>query len=408
MTDLAPSAAEVVFRYTALDRNGRRVTDVVRSTSERGAFRTLAADGLTPLSLIVERQSAQRGKDRPLKFAERVTVLRQLALMVEAGIGLLEAITTISGGIEARQTQVQFEQLTASLKRGETFANALEAQVPDFPFYVYAMIRVGEATGQLGDVLRDAAEQMAYEDRLRRDFVNAMTYPGFLASAGAAAVLFIFTQVVPRFASMIGDKRDKMPLVSRWVIDIGQAANQNIVLVMVTLGAMGGGIALAASNAGMRQRAYRIAHGFPLVGDMLKAREIASWARLTAFALANGVGLLEASNLARRAAPDGDFKRGLEQFERELRTGVAIDQSLARHTRLTAMDLSLIRSGQKSGTLPKMFAFLADGYDERLRDSLKRLTALIEPIAIGLISILVGVVALSLILALSSVYDSVF
>ncbi|MFV4649239.1 type II secretion system F family protein, partial [Mycobacterium tuberculosis] len=123
--------------------------------------------------------------------------------------------------------------------------------------------------------------------------------------------------------------------------------------------------------------------------------EIASWARLTGFALSNGVGLLEASNLARRAAPDGTFKRGLEQFERDLRAGVAIDQSLARHTRLTVMDLSLLRSGQKSGALPKMFNFLADGYDEKLRDSMKRLTALIEPISIGLISILVGIVALS-------------
>lgn len=399
---------DLLFRYTALDRAGKQVSDVIRSANERAAVRALTAEGLTPLSLSPVREATQRSRDRELKFTERVTVLRQLALMVEAGVGLLEAISTVATGIEAQKSKVQFEAVLTALKRGDTFAAALEQQAPGFPFYVYAMIRVGEATGQLGDVLRDAAEQMAYEDRLRRDFVNALTYPGFLAGAGLSAVLFIFTQVVPRFASMIGDKQDKMPLISRWVITTGEFANHNIVLVLGVLGGSAAGLALGLSNPGFRVRMYNFAHGIPLVGDLLKSREIASWARLTGFALSNGVGLLEASNLARRAAPDGTFKRGLEQFERDLRAGVAIDQSLARHTRLTVMDLSLLRSGQKSGALPKMFNFLADGYDEKLRDSMKRLTALIEPISIGLISILVGIVALSLVLALSSVYDSVF
>ena len=86
---------------------------------------------------------------------------------------------------------------------------------------------------------------------------------------------------------------------------------------------------------------------------------------------------------------------------------MAVDESLGRHTPLTAMDLSLLRVGQRSGTLGKMFDFLADGYDAKLSDAMKRLTSLIEPIAIGFISILVGIVALSLVLALSSVYDTV-
>ena len=297
--------------------------------------------------------------------------------------------------------------MAKALKRGETFAQALESQAPGFPFYVYAMIRVGEATGQLDTVLRDAAEQMAYEDRLRREFANALTYPAFLASAGLAAVLFIFTAVVPRFAVMVGDKRDKMPWISRMVIETGEFASSHIWLVLAGLVGLGLAVAAMVGSPALRLRAYNAAHGLPLIGDLLRYREITTWSRLTGFALRNGVGLLEASDLARQATPQGRFRRGLEQFERDIKAGVTVDQSLGRHTQLTPMDLSLLRVGQKSGALGKMFDFLADGYDAKLTDSLKRLTALIEPLAIGLVSVLVGIVALSLVLALSSVYDSV-
>ncbi len=399
---------DLVFSYTAVDAAGRRVRSSLRAADVRSATRMLALEGLTPVDVRLARIKAVSGSQKNLKFGDRVSVLMQLAMMVDAGVGLLEAVQTVAEGLSSVPARAELEAVRNALKRGEPFAAAFEAHTTGFPFYVHAMARVGAATGRVGEVLRDAADQMSYEDRLRRDFVNAMTYPAFLASAGLAAVLFIFTQVVPRFATMIGDKQDKMPLVSKLVLGIGEAANHNIILVLAGLGAVAFGIATAISNPSLRTRAYNLGHSLPLIKDILRAREIASWARLTSFALGNGVGLLEAARLSRLATPDGRFRRGLEQFENELKAGVAVDASLGRHTSLSAMDLSLLRAGQRSSTLPKMMRFLADNYDAELRDSLKRATALIEPISIGFISILVGIVALSLVLALSSVYDSVF
>ena len=93
------------------------------------------------------------------------------------------------------------------------------------------MARVGEASGRIADVLKEAAEQMAYEDRLRKDFSNAMTYPAFLGFAGMSAVGFIFTQVVPRFATMIGEDRSNVPAMSSWVLSAGEFANANLGVV---------------------------------------------------------------------------------------------------------------------------------------------------------------------------------
>lgn len=404
---LAERTSDRAFRYAAVGRDGRSVRDVVSAPDRRSALTRLSAEGLVVTRLDEAAPPKPVGKNRPLKTAERVLVLRQLALMLEAGVSLLEALQTVAAGIEAIKGREELNAVANALKQGESFGRAMAQHAPGFPFYVYAMTRVGEASGRIGEVLGNAAEQMAYEDGLRRDFLNAMTYPGFLLSAGVAAILFIFTQVVPRFSAMVGDDRSNMPAISRYVIGIGDFANANL----LPLG-IGGGIAAfllagALSSPQSRRALYDFAHNIPVLGGILKSREITAWSRLTAFALTAGVPLLEAAALSRQATPEGAFRRGLTAFEADLRGGVSIDASLARHTRLSLMDLSLLRTGQRTGALARMFGFLADSYDAKLRDQMKRLTALMEPIAIGAISVIVGIVALSLVLALSSVYDTV-
>jgi general secretion pathway protein F len=248
---------------------------------------------------------------------------------------------------------------------------------------------------------------MAYEDRLRRDLVGALTYPALLACAGVLAVAFIFVEIVPRFSALIGQNAARMPLMSKVVFAVGHFVNAHLILVGGGLVALVAAVLFAASQPAVRERLYRVGRALPVVGDLLKAREIATWARLTSFALANGVALMEAAALARQGAPAGPFRDGLAASEVELRSGAALHAALGRHTRLTPMDLSLLRAGQKSGALATMFGFLVDAYDDRLKDSMKRFTALAEPAAIAAISIVVGVIALSLVMALASIYDSV-
>lgn len=396
-----------VFQYEAVGRNGQISKGVLSAQDEATVMRRLAADGLTVVKIGAAKAAVESGKERGLRPTERVLVLRQLALMLEAGVSLLESLETVAQGMQARKGRRQFQAAIASLRRGDSLGVSLEAHAPGFPEYVYAMARVGEASGKIPDVLKEAAEQMAYEDRLRRDFSNAMTYPAFLGFAGVSAVGFIFTQVVPRFGAMIGDDRTNVPAMSRWVLSTGEFVNSHLPIVGLVIAALIGILILVVTNPVVRSKAYTLAHGLPVVGPVIQAREIAGWARLTAFALNNGVPILSATALSRAAVPVGPFRQGLDFLERDLRGGMTLDASLGAHTELESMDLSMLRAGQKSGAIGSMFAFMADNYEGRLRDRMKQMTALLEPLAIAVISLVVGFVALSLVLALSSVYEGV-
>lgn len=407
MSVSGPAAGERAFRYQAIGRDGRAVSDVVQALDERSALSRLTAEGLTVTRLVPAAASQRRLARRELKLSERVLLMRQLALMLEAGVPLLEAIDMIGSGIQSAQGRAQFEAVATALKRGDSLGHALAAHAPGFPAYVYAMANIGEASGRTAEVLRDASEQMAYEDRLRREFANALTYPGFLAVAGLLALGFIFVEVVPRFSAMIGQRNPDMPAMSRAVLAIGDFASGHLLLVGGGLLVLVAAVLAVLGTPAARRGLYRFGLGLPLAGRVLRAREIAAWARLTGFGLANGLDLLSAVGLSRQAVQDPALKRGLEVFEADLKAGVAIDASLAANTPLRPMDLSLLRAGQRSGALARMFGFLADGYDAELKDAVKRLTAVIEPLAIGAISIVVGVVALSLVMALSSVYETI-
>lgn len=400
-------SATLDFQYEAAGRDGRTVRGIVSADNESAAIRRLSSDGLIVLKIVPAVAARSAARNRDLRPAERVLVLRQLGLMLEAGVSLLEALDTVAQGMQAAKGQKQFQAAIAALRRGDSLGNALEEHVPGFPEYLYAMARVGEASGRIAEVLKQAAEQMAYEDRLRKEFGNAMTYPAFLLCAGLAAVAFIFTQVVPRFADMIGEDRSRVPAVSRWILSAGEFANANIGIVGIGLAILVATGVFIATNPAIKARAYAVAHGLPVIGSVIQAREVSSWARLTAFALNNGVPILSATALARAAVPDGPFRDGLDKLDGDLKSGLTLDASLATHTKLEAMDLSLLRAGQRSGAVGAMFGFMADNYENRLRDSMKRLTALLEPAAIATISLIVGFVALSLVLALSSVYEGV-
>jgi general secretion pathway protein F len=395
------------FRYDAVGPGGKAVRDVVRAADEATALRRLAADGLTVTRISPADETGRPAQNRGLKPSERLLVMRQLALMLDAGVSLLESLETIASGVAAEGGRRQFEAVMASLKQGQSFGDALEAHAPGFSFYVYAMARVGEASGRLGQVMRAAADQMEHEDRLRRDVVNALTYPAFLACAGLAAVTFIFVEIVPRFSAIIGGDTSKMPWMSRAVLGVGGFVNANLLPIGAGLAVLVAAAAALLSRPDMRPRIYAAARRAPLVGRLLRLREIAAWARLTAFGLANGLDLLQVAVLTRKATPPGPLRSGLEAFETDLKSGVTVDAALGRHTGLEAIDLSLLRAGQKSGTLPAMFGFLADRYDSDLRDAVKRMTALLEPMAVGLIAVMVGIIALSLVTALSSIYDVV-
>lgn len=399
---------EQSFSYKAIDAAGVAFDGVISASTRADAVRKLSKDGVVVIEL---RESSITSKKRILgsekiSTTDRVLLLRQLSLLAKAGIDLLDALDTVGGGIEGKLS-AQMRAVSASLRKGDRLADAFVTNAPDFPDYVYALISAGEASGSLGKVLEDAATLLAFDERVRRDIMTSLTYPLFLICAGVGAIGFLFYEVVPRFSAMIGEGRSKLTGLSAFVLGAGEVFRANAPLIIAALAVAVLAAVAALSQPAGRRGLYSAAHAMPVVGSLMLSRERAIWARIMSFALASGVPILEAADLAGRSIPGGRLKRGLGAANRSIRAGKTVDEAFSEAGILQRIDRSLLKAGQRSGQLPAMFGFMASRHEDNLKDDLKRATALVEPIAISTVALAIGAVAIGLVTAMSSVYETI-
>jgi general secretion pathway protein F len=268
---------------------------------------------------------------------------------------------------------------------------------------VFQLVAAGVETGELGAALRDAANQMEYEDRLRQDMRTALTYPTILVVSGLAAVLFIFTAVVPRFSVMFSGRFGELPALSRVVLGMGNAVNDNLVVVVCLLAGAAGLVVLAARQPFVRLAALELGLKLPVLGPWLAQSEIARWSTMAAKLLGNRIPLMRVLELARGGLRSVTLADQMLQVERMVRTGVSLSKALADHTDLESTSVNLVRIGEHAGKLPEMLKSLAEMHDKAGRDRLKRVLLLVEPVAILLIGGIIGVFITAVILAITSV-----
>src|SRR4051812_39210391 len=196
------------FQYEAIDGAGRVLTGRLEANHEREAQRTLESRGLTLVSLALAKQEMRArlaGLQRRASVQDRILALKQLALLLKAGVPLVQGIGTLKNQATHPTFSAAFGEMEKRLRSGEPFTSALTAAMPDLPSYVYQLAASGEAIRHRGQAVDDAAAQMAYDRQVRQDIRNALTYPSILILAGITAVVFIFIVVVPRFSAMLAN-----------------------------------------------------------------------------------------------------------------------------------------------------------------------------------------------------------
>jgi len=391
------------FRYEAINPDGTLLKGRLEARDLKDASRELKRRGLTPVVLDQAKTRALKTGARALGPRERLLAIGELAMLVEAGVPLAEALPTLADRGDDGALARAFTEMDRQLKRGRPILEALRSGFPELPAYVFQLVEAGAETGELASALKDATLQMEAEDRLRQEMRNALTYPIVLVAAGIGAVLFIFTAVVPRFSAMFAGRMDELPALSRWVLGLGVLVNDNLAATLLAAAAAAAGVAAALRRPETRQRLFELGLRLPAIGPWLAEQEIARWAGMMAKLLANKVALMRALDLARGALKSATLAQQMGQVERMVRGGAALSRAIADHTRFDATSLNLIRVGERAGQLPEMLGSLAALHERTGRDRMKRVLSLIEPAAILLIGGVIGVFVTAIILAITSV-----
>ena len=397
------------YEYEVVDRSGRLVKGQAEAGSVTELVRSLSADGHTVVEVNERRAAAAHagGFRRGLRRQDLAIAFHELATLLESGVTLADAVLAQARGSHHPALVAGFRSIAQALMRGQSLREALRADEFALPEYVYHLVEAGELSGRLAQSLRQAVEQMRYDQRVAAEMRSALLYPSILVVSGIAAVLLVFVFVVPQFSNLLNDANE-LPLLSEAVLRAGVWFNEHWWWLV---GALAAGAALGATLArqpAVRQQVRDALAVLPVLGGWFAEMDTAKWASVMGAMLTSRVELMDALGLASRGVRTSRRRAALEQVTGDVRGGTALSAALEKRGALTPTGYNLLRVGEQSGQLAQMLRALAALYEENSTRRMKQLLTLIEPVAILLIGGFLGVIMIGIILAITSVNDIAF
>lgn len=394
------------YVFQAVNAEGVALDGGLAAQSEREAARLLERRGLTVVSLRPEGAGPARAGRRVRRLSRRdiILALHELATLLASGVGLAEAVSAQARSGHHPRLQQAFDAMSAGLRQGQPFSQVLSAAGLPLPDYVGTLVRSGEKAGLLGRALADAVAQMEYDETVRGEMRQALTYPAILVLAGIGAVVLMFTFVVPKFANLL-KRADDLPWLAWAVLNTGMFARQYAWGLLLGVGLLAALLARQLARPDVRARWLERIESLPVLGPWRVEAETAAWARVLATLLTNRVPLMDALALAQAGLRSPRRQARLEEVARAVRNGATLADSLEEQGTLTSTGYNLVRVGERSGELPAMLQSLARLCEDTGRARMKQFLALLEPVAILVIGSLIGLIMTGIVLAITSAND---
>jgi general secretion pathway protein F len=397
-----------VYRYKAT-QGGQRHQGEVEALNEQEAMGKLAQKGLGVYQLqavvIDTSLNTLTGKAQAggrIKADATLLCIQELSTLLNAGIPLADAVLNIAKGHEQRPLGTVLRRAYGSLRTGSTLATALENCGLNLPDYVHELVAAGEETGQLGAALTSAAAQMEADARFRRETRNALTYPMVLIVSGLLATLVVFVFVVPKFANILTNPKADIPAMSRWVLNSGLWLVNNKMLASMALACAVAALWVLLSNPKVRAQLWETASTMPLLGRWIEHVELSRWASMFAVLLHHHVPILDALHHSRNSLTGQRWRQKADFIHKEVKTGQSLAAAMQAHRFIDPMGLNLIRVGEQSGRLAHTTTSLAQMHRTHAEQSMKQFLVLLEPVTILLVSVLLGGIMISVMLAITS------
>lgn len=388
------------FTYVAIDARGTRHQGVVSAADATAALQRLHERDLNVVSVRPARRARQFQRRKGGESADGIALLvNEIATLLEAGVPLAEAVGTLA---DAQGEDHFLSGILKAIRGGSSFSSALVDSPVKLPEYVLQLVRAGESTGKLAAALRAAATHLEAELQFNQDAKNALLYPLVLIGSGILATLVMFVFVVPRFAAVLDNPKADLPIVSKLVLGAGLWLTQHQVLVGVAALAIAALIAWAWGRPEVRQGAWELASRTPVLREWTLHAELARWASLLAVLLNSKVPLLTALGQANETLRRRSLRSRSAMALGEVRGGKTLSQALADHAVLDAAGVNLVRVGERAGSLGYTVGSLAKMHANQSQLRLKRFLVLLEPVTILVISVVLGGIMISVMLAITS------
>ena len=404
------------FGYVALNAQKAKVSGAIEAADRRGALAALKAQGLTPLSISEqaapkEAKGKQGGESfwklssgpaKRMKPAEVLLFTSELADLIEAGMTLGAALNSLANqGDPNSGICVVSADLRDRIMRGEAFSDAVGAHPKTFPGIYGNMVRAGEASGAMVEVLHRLTEHYERNQSMKSKIVSAMTYPAIVLGMGVVAVIFAMVKIVPQFTDLFASMGRELPLPTRMLMAMSDGLIKYGVVYAVAAVVL---IVLfrkwCTGSGRMKWDGFKLR--MPLVKGLIASGAFASLAYTMQTLLANGVNVLQALRISEETCGNAVIGAELRKARERVTDGTTISGPLAQSGVFPRMMTDMRALGEQTGNLPNALGHIGERYEAELNRNIKVFTTALEPLLIILVAVVVGFVAIAILSAVFS------
>ncbi|MGV6807680.1 MAG: type II secretion system F family protein [bacterium] len=379
------------FEYHAYDQTGKEQRASAVADSDRALRRQLREQNLFVSSIKeVSARSPRKSLFTPkINRSDIALIIRQLAILLNAGMPLDEALAQIAEQSE----QARQKQLLQSWLEGLTNGYSLSVSMRRSPFSiderVSASVSVAEETGHLPEVLDRVAEDLEIGNLNRQTLVKGMIYPTVMIVVAIVVVSVLVGYVVPQVAKVFVNSKQELPLLTRATIQLSDFLRAWGVWLMALVSALIFGAVVALRDPERKLRWHRFLVKAPLIGEWIKLGEFADWCRSLGMLLSSGVPVLTALSISSAGTGNLYLREKFRSVNEKVRQGNSLYSSLKGEHFVPGFMLHMINSGEASSELHKMLLKVSDFYTARLRNAIDTMLKLMEPALIVFMGIVV-------------------
>lgn len=396
------------FQYKAMSKDGQVVVGRIEAGNVNMAVDTLSSSQMKVIEI------------KPIKFSIEsllsyfaavdeyaVTMMtRRLATMILAGLPMARALFILYEQEEDRKLKLTLQQILHDIRIGSSLSWAVSKHHKVFSNVYTSMIRVGEATGEIGAMLNRLSDFLERDFKVKRQAKAAMTYPAFIFGFCILIVGVIFVFILPSMMEMFIGMNVELPLPTRLMIQVVSTVKNPYVQIGVVLGVVYYVIYFRdwVRTAHGKYGWDRLKLTIPLVKDINKKFIISNFSRALGVLLASGVPLIKSLEVLMEFLDNEYFKQLVVQptYDR-IREGQSMSQVLADVGFFPNMATQMVAVGESTGELPTMLSKISSFYDMEIEYALDAFLSMIEPLMIGMMGLVVCFVLVSVFLPLYAI-----
>ncbi len=392
-----------VFKYVGFTNDGKKIESTIDAENEKDVKKIMRRQNVRVTKVIppsifdtdLGTFLADKGLIRPFGRAELMRFTRQLSILINAGVPILECMEILYKQEQNPSLKKVVKNISQSVEEGKTLYESMSNQ-PGFDKLYCALVKAGEAAGILDTILVKLAEFLEKAEKLKKQVKSALTYPVIVVLVGIIVIFGLMTFVVPQFVGILQESGQQIPWVTQVVMDCSSFFQNYTMLLIAAIVAFVILFVNFIKTKDGKAQWDRFTMKAPLFGMLVIKGNLGAFTRTLATMLAAGVPIIDSLEICIETLDNTQIAKDLTKVRKAVIEGKSITEPLGRITYFPPLVTQMIKVGEATGNLDQMLVKVADVFQDEVEELVGNLTKLIEPLILVVLGGIIGFVLIAM------------